>query len=462
MRTILTLLRKDLRCFFKDRGAVAMTFLVPAILIYIFGYVFGLNKSGSPAPQNIAIAIVNQSRDASAADLIQALREEKTFRVIESSKDAQGHEIPLTEEGVRRDMRDNKYRYALVLPEDLLANEGIGLHLKFLSNPRNDIETQMVNGILQKTIFSNVPQLLGQGLRKSAERFVGSEKMSRFNERTADLVSETFQLDRDEVLKAMKQGDYFPGFGTKQHKPNDASLRRLDASATKAKEDKQADDVFSKIVRIENEQVFGKKVKNPAAARLVGGYAIMFLLFAVSGASISLFEEKKSGIIMRLLSTPTTRGQILLSKFLFGVVFGLMQITTLFIVGHLLYDLELSKHFLPLLVVSLCAASACSAFGMFVAAVSRTQSAAHGLNTLLVLTMSAIGGAWFPVSFMPEFIQRISKCTLVYWSVEGFTSVLWAGQGLLEVLPVMSILLAMTGLILILAAWGFRRGPLFD
>ena len=41
-------------------------------------------------------------------------------------------------------------------------------------------------------------------------------------------------------------------------------------------------DIFSRIVRIENEQVIGAKVRNPMATNLVGGWAIQFLLFALS------------------------------------------------------------------------------------------------------------------------------------------------------------------------------------
>jgi len=33
--------------------------------------------------------------------------------------------------------------------------------------------------------------------------------------------------------------------------------------------------MFSQIVKIDSEQVAGKELKNPMAARLVGGYAIM-------------------------------------------------------------------------------------------------------------------------------------------------------------------------------------------
>ena len=65
-------------------------------------------------------------------------------------------------------------------------------------------------------------------------------------------------------------------------------------------------DLFSKIVKIETEQIVGKNVKSPAATRVVGGWAIMFLMFALNGAATSLFEERKAGIFHRLLAAPVT------------------------------------------------------------------------------------------------------------------------------------------------------------
>lgn len=464
MRNLLVLFRKDFLNFWRDRAAVVITFLVPIVLIYIFGYVFGLNKSGDSGPMGIDLAVVNLSTDPAAGVLVKALEAEKTFHVITTTKGADGLPRALTETDVRDAIRNNAYRFALIIPKDLIPDTGFGIHLKFLSNPRNEIESQTVNGVLQKTIFTNVPSLLGRSLQESARRFVGAARLDSFNRSLAATIADTFGGDRARILKNIESGGF--GYADATKPENDAGLRRLDtpsaaAPAAKAAPDR-ARDVLGRIIRIDSEQVVGRQVKNPMASRLVGGYAIMFLLFAASGSSTSLFEEKKAGLFLRLLSGPVTRGQILGAKFLFGVVLGLIQLSVLFLAGHLLYDLELWRHLIPLLVVSLFASAACSAFGMAIAAVSRTQGAAQGLTTFLVLTMSAIGGAWFPVSFMPAFIQRISHFTVVYWSVEGFTDVLWAGQSLAGVLPTLGALALMAALILGFALWRFNRGRIFD
>ena len=188
----------------------------------------------------------------------------------------------------------------------------------------------------------------------------------------------------------------------------------------------------------------------------------MFLLMAVSQAATTLFEEKNTGIFQRLLSAPVRPAHILWARFFFGLILGLVQITVLFLAGHVFFGLEIFEHASALFAVCFSAAAACSAFGMLVTAISPSAAAAQGLSTLVVLSMSAVGGAWWPTSLMPDYIQRISKFTLVYWAVEGFTDVLWAGESLFAVLPKVGILLGIAAGAMAIALWRFNRGKLFD
>jgi ABC-2 type transport system permease protein len=471
MSQILILLRQCLLSFRRTRAGVVITFLVPIVLIYLFGHVFGLYRR-EVGPSGIPLAVVNESPEPAAKQLVEALRAEPAFRLITTAKNPNGTPRPLTEANVRTGLRENEYRFALILPADLLADDRLGLRLRFLSNPRNEIETQTVNGLLQKTIFAQVPQLLGLALQKHARRLHGDARFDQFNRGLAGAVSGAFGGDADEIRRRIEAGDFLPDATPAPTAPADPALRRLDAPAAAsgtatanspapARSNASAN-LLAQIVRFEIEQVAGKQVKNPMAARLVGGYAIMFLLFAVSGSAAAFFEAKNSGVFQRLLASPVRPAHIIWARFLFGVVLGLLQISALMLAGRFFFDLEIFSHGGALLAVALSSAAACSAFGMLIAAVSPNATAANGLATLLVLTMSAIGGAWFPVVFMPDYIQAVSKFTLVYWSVEGFTDVLWAGQPLLEVLPKVGILAGMAAGVLAVAVACFNRSKLFD
>lgn len=453
MRPTLVLLRKSILVFSRARAAIAITFVVPIVLIYIFGHVFGLYRTDS-GPAGIPLAVVNESADPAAQQLVDALRAEKSLSLVTTAKGPDGAARPLTEADIRAGLRDNSYRFALILPADLVSPRRFGVRLKFLTNPRNEIEAQTVNGLVQKTVFANVPRLLGQSVQANARRFLGEERFTKFNASLASALGDAFGGDKQEIQQALESGQLLPGVVS----PTTATAN---AAATPA-DAEPSENILGRIVKLETEQVAGKEVKNPMGARIVGGYAIMFLLFAVSGSSAAMFDERRSGVYQRLLSSPVRPSHILWARFYFGSLLGLAQISALFLAGRLFFGLDIFHHAVALFAVALAAAAACSSFGMLIAAVAPSQEAAQGLSTFIVISMSAVGGAWFPVSFMPAYIQSISKCTIVYWSVEGFTDVLWAGQTLVAVLPKIGILAAIAFVVLSFSIWRFNRSRFFE
>ncbi len=459
MHPSFVLLRKSILMFTRNRGAMIVTFLVPVVLIALFGFVFGLYGKGHQGPTGIRLAVVNQSPEPAAADLIEALKKEKTFRIIDAKENPDGTSRPLDESDVRAGIHDNQYNFALILPADLISVGKFGIHLRFLSNPRNDIETQTVNGILQKTIFSRVPQLLGQALQQRSRHYLGDERFETLNRAIAVAAATAYGEDEEQIYQRLVAGDIMRVLKTDGDKS--AGAAAPSANPAPVLEQEPAD-IFSRIARIETEQIVGKQLTNPAASRLIGGYGVMFLLMAISSSAASLFEESRTGLFQRILSAPVRLSHILWGRFLFGVVLGTCQLTFLFITGKILFGIEVFSHSVPLLAMIICSASVCTAFGMLLAAVSSTPEMAQGLGTLIVLLMSAIGGAWFPITMMPEVIQQLSKLTIVYWSVEGFAAVLWAGKSLAGILPVLGILLAITAGVMAVATWFFKRSALFD
>jgi len=444
MRPILVLLRKDFAYFRRDRSSVLLTFIVPFALIYLFGQIFGVNQPGGGGPTAFPLAVVDASGSSEGAKLVEALRAEKTFKVITTTTPSGEPARPLAEADLKPLMRNDDFRFALVLPPDFASASTVGLHLKLLSDPRNAIEAQTVSGLLEKVIFTQLPAMLGGQLQNRARAAIGPEQLQRFDDRLADAIASSFHRDRAEVTRRIQAGQL--GFDATSLAPSGAD----------------GPSVLGRLLKIDREQVAGKDVERPMATQLVGGWAMQFLLFALVASATSLFHEKDHGIFQRILSGPVPRSAILWSKFLYGVCLGLLQMAVLFTAGKVLFGIVIGPYLPKLILVWICASAACSSFGMVLAALAKTPEAARGMATFVILLMSAIGGAWFPVSFMPEFIQHFSRLTLVYWAIEGFIQVLWVHASLLELLPTLGILTAITVLFLSVAWWRFARGSIFD
>jgi ABC-2 type transport system permease protein len=141
---------------------------------------------------------------------------------------------------------------------------------------------------------------------------------------------------------------------------------------------------------------------------------------------------------------------------------GVIQLLFMFVAGWLLFDVDIFSNIFNLLLVIIAASMACTSFGMLLAAFSQTRQQAQGLGTFFILTMSAVGGAWFPTSFMPPAIQFFSKLTIVYWSMDGFLEVLWRDVGLFSILPNLGILFGVSAVVSIISVRQFRRGDIFS
>jgi ABC-2 type transport system permease protein len=209
-------------------------------------------------------------------------------------------------------------------------------------------------------------------------------------------------------------------------------------------------------------QINGVNRTTPTAGQLVGGWAMQFLLFVLVWSANSLFQEKDLGLFQRILSGPVPRSAILWSKFVYGCGLGLLQLVVLFAAGRILFGLEILPYLPALALVCVCAAAACSAFGMLLASLAHTLEMARGLSTFCILLMSALGGAWFPVSILPPFLQHLSRFTLVYWSTLGFRQVLWEHAPLETLLPTIAMLVAIAASLLALAWWRFNRSQIFS
>jgi ABC-2 type transport system permease protein len=345
---------------------------------------------------------------------------------------------------------ENQMQFAIVFPEDAVAERGFGVKVYYLHNPQNLIEQQMVEGVLQRTLFSQTPRIYLEELQSSMEGLFTESEIDQFNEGIANTVAETFGMAKEDALAFIGENN-----------PMDGLVLDPSGEAVAETMSEQFEELATRLVDIREEQLVGQEVTNPVGTRMIGGWAIMFLLFSLTGAASSLFDEKHAGIFYRLLSGPIRKEDILLSKFMLMVLIGLSQLIICFLAGWFFFRIEIFSLFLSLAIYSFIVALSCTSFGMLLGSISKTSSQANGYATLFILPMSALGGAWWPISLMPDWIQVFSVVTLVYWAIEGYEQILWAQRGLAGAALQMLILLGFTALALGFSTWRFRTGDLF-
>lgn len=442
MKNIILLIGKDITRFLNDKAAVLLTFLVPAVLILIFGNIFG-GSGGSRG--KVDVVLVNESESVVGRYFESKLDSSKSINPIKHYSEGTGEDkmvYRFTEEKAKEYVSEGNYPAALIIPKDFYSDTSSSLKFKFYYDPKNEIEYAMIQGGLQETIMSQMPKIMPALMQRQAKTTLGANQGQQFNDDIKNIVGRYFQIDTDSL-------DFF------QTGLDSAFLYDEPDSA------EQANNVMSNIINIETEQLVGKEVENPGLTRTVGGWAMMFLLFSLTGAATSLFEEKSEGSLKRLLCMPVKRSQILWSKYIFTIMLGVVQLMVLFIFAWLVFDVNIWSNFFNLFIVIIASAAAAVAFGMIIVSFAKSISQAEGVSTLLILTMSAVGGSWFPVQLLPDWMQTIAKFTLTYWSVEAFQDVLWRQSGFSGIAINVLILLVIAFIVNFWSLLRFRQGKVF-
>ena len=188
------------------------------------------------------------------------------------------------------------------------------------------------------------------------------------------------------------------------------------------------------------------------------GVGVMFLLFSsVASAGGALLEEAEAGTLERLLSTNMSLTQMLAGKWLFIGLGGVAQLTVMFVWGSLAFRLPLFSHLPGFFVMTVATAGAAGALGLVLATLARSREQLSGFSTILVLTMSALGGSMFPRFLMSETMQKLGLLTFNAWALDGYLKVFWRDAALWQLWPQVLVLSGLTAAFLVTARLLARR-----
>jgi ABC-2 type transport system permease protein len=203
-------------------------------------------------------------------------------------------------------------------------------------------------------------------------------------------------------------------------------------------------------LKVEVSDVVGRDSGKSSVAFFSAGIGVMFLLFAVSGRSGILIEEKERGVLRRLMTSRLRLGQLILGHWLFLAVLGFVQVTVMFVWAWAFFGLDLwsPRHLAGFVLMTAVSAAAAAAFGLLLASLCRSRVQLNGVSAVVILVMSALGGSMFPRYLMPEGLKKLGLLTFNAWALDGYQKVFWYETGLADLKPQVLVLIAVTVLFL--------------
>jgi ABC-2 type transport system permease protein len=410
----------------RDRVAQALTFLLPIVFFSIFASVFGGQNSGTP---RVRVAVVDEDHSELSGRIVDGLGKESGLRARLSAND--NGTGTLDRSGAEALVRNGEVPVAVVIPQGLGASfaqtgfGGGGPQIDLLADVSDKIAPQVVLGLLQKVTMTAAPDLMMRGGLTQFEKHAGA-----MTPQQKSAVDEWLPRLRNEA--AASDG------GT--------------SGATAA-----AMGVGVKVV-----DVMGSNTRRGSLISFyAAGIGVMFLLFsAVAGAGGALLDEVEAGTFERLLSTRIGMTRILLGKWLFLALMGFAQLTVMFLWGALVFKLPLFSHLGGFTIMTVVTASAAAGLGLVLATIARSRAQLSGFSTILILTMSALGGSMFPRFLMSETMQKFGLVTFNGWALDGYLKVFWREVPNWQLWPQVLVLATLTVVFLSVARTLARRWEL--
>jgi ABC-type multidrug transport system permease subunit len=140
------------------------------------------------------------------------------------------------------------------------------------------------------------------------------------------------------------------------------------------------------------------------------GMLFMSFLFIAQGMGFDVWEEKRTGALRRLLTTPQSPGRLLLGKLLAGIV--VTSIVALFglLASVMWFDLAWSRIPAALLWCTF-VSGALIALLMLLHLSAGTQRSSELLSSVVTFPLMMLGGSFFPLEQMPAWMAAAGRWT---------------------------------------------------
>lgn len=395
-----------LKTTYSQRGVLLSQLLMPLVFTFLIGQAIGgFGPDGSSSTTvSWTLAVANEDSGNLGKTLIENLAADPTLEVVE-----------VTAVSLPTAVENEEAEAGLYIPANFSQQLTAGSEpaLDFYSDPANVRQVQPV----EQAVLGAISKLNGSVTAASISRNVADELG-------------LFELGVDEA-------DYFAtAVSTAQSDWNNPPV------AIQVNEDEiigNSDDIIPQ----------GLNQSSP-------GMMAMFATFAMVGGAAVLIQERQSGTLRRLLVMPIHKGSIILGKLL-GILFtGVLQMSLLIVVAALFFDVPWGNSPLALAVIVFAFGLAITSLSMMMAALTKTLAQANALGTIIVLSIAALGGAWWPLDIVPNWMQLVGRFSPISWAMDGFQDIITRGLGVTAVLPETAVLLAFAALFLSIGVWRFR------
>jgi ABC-2 type transport system permease protein len=415
LRPILTIAQYDLIKALKARETFAFGLIMPGIMMLLLGIAMG----GADTTPTIVIDVLDNDQSTLSAQFVNVLHTEledntRSFRLCDYLAETDACDLPsdLTPENWQstadQRLKDTEAYGTIIIPagfgDTLLAGDTVTV-------------------IYKNSADFSAPTLAEQKINAAISHMSGSITIAKIAVNTAD-----------------------KSFGAMTSDARIAAFESVRAQAESAWENRP--------IRVTTEAT-KKEITHLGFNQSGPGVALMFVFIFGMNAAVLLVSERDTGTLQRLYTLPVSRMVIIAGKLVGHLVYVLLIFLVLVLVGAL-FGVAWGNNVIGIALLMVVFSLMATALGMTLATIVRTSEQADNIATLLMMIAAPLGGAWWPLEIVPDFMKTIGHISPIAWGMDAFHEMMFYGGSVMDILPMLGVLLGMTVVFFAFGVWNFR------
>lgn len=174
------------------------------------------------------------------------------------------------------------------------------------------------------------------------------------------------------------------------------------------------------------------------------------------GIGFSIVDARRKHLLKRLVATPMSRLEYLLSFVLSRLVFLVLEMAVVLGFAMLAFDVPVRGSIVQLGAIALVASLSFAALALLVVSRARTIEAASGLMNVAMLPQWVLSGVFFSSANFPDAAQPLIRALPLTATIDAFRATMLQGADLAAVTPQLLVLTAWMIVSLALAMRMFR------
>jgi len=294
---------------------------------------------------------------------------------------------------------------AIYFPPDFLSGffKSDSLQVQLWKDPASPLKAGIVEQMLQRPVRQ-------YQAGEAAYRSLWPDSDDAWDESSEDSITEFFSGDFNDIWRRFRHRDQ-----DQQWDQVIGELTRTMDRQVLLSDAMQVDVISLDIQDNETDETAGASTRN-LYDYFLPSFAVFFLMFAAAAGARDLLRERKNGTLQRQLVSPVSHQLIMLGKWISATIQGTAMLLVLFILGAILFNVNLGPDPFTLFIGILLTCSSAAGIFLFMALVSPTEKIMDNISPVFILISAMLGGNMVPSESLPAWIQTAGQFVFNFWA----------------------------------------------